>query len=124
VWPGRLDGHVWRVCASPGRTPQNDGHGTLKKQDFSRQDEVTLDCVIQSVVLKKWCTLGDWLPNWMESRTATIHEILLFQIEDGEVASWNALHPSLIRAEKAPTKSLVFQCPGSRFSKLAQSTFF
>ena len=31
VWPGRFDGHVWRVCAKHGGVPQNCGREKLEK---------------------------------------------------------------------------------------------
>ena len=31
VWPGRFDGHVWRVCAKHGGIPQNYGREKLEK---------------------------------------------------------------------------------------------
>ena len=36
VWPGRFDGHVWRVCAKHGGIPQNCGREKLYKTDFSK----------------------------------------------------------------------------------------
>ena len=35
VWPGRFDGHVWRVCAKHGDIPQNYGREKLEKNIFA-----------------------------------------------------------------------------------------